>query len=588
MSLRKAYSYIRMSTDIQIKGDSLRRQLDSSEIYAKNNQLELVDSIDGIKLKDIGVSAFKGKNTQIGVLSLFLDALEKGKIKPDSVLLVESLDRLSRDKLSQALNQFMRILEKGIEIITLSDNQKYTQEIINTNPASLFISLSIMFRANEESEIKSKRLSSAWANKRANTASKVLTKTCPAWLEYSEEEQNFKIKGDRGEIVKKIFDMCINSCGYYTIAKYLNENKIPVFGKGKFWYISYIKKIIINRAVIGEFQPHKYIEGKRQKTGDPVINYFPKLVDEQTYLLAQVAISRRVNIGKGRKGTNFTNVFSGITYCGSCGSKMMLRSRGGVSKSSKYLLCSNQLVKAGCQMSGWNLTDFEFKLFNHLRELNFETLIYSESEDKRILMSDKVEAISEKLKTKETEINRAIDLLLSSDISNDIKLKFEQKIKELEFDKEIALNELKTINQEISDIAETKNIFNKTEIKKLIHEIEDKKENYMFRSELNQYLTKMITKIELYEPTEEFMPWEYDEDSPEIRAFRKTFKIRQTKSLDKILETSEFNEFRRIYNRTLKIKYKTGAERYLMWGDDVSIPNNDLINYMNIKGNVIN
>jgi DNA invertase Pin-like site-specific DNA recombinase len=85
MHTKKAYSYIRMSTETQLKGDSLRRQLEASENYAKNNNLELVDSIDGLSLKDIGVSAYKGKNAQKGVLSVFLDALESDKIPENSV-----------------------------------------------------------------------------------------------------------------------------------------------------------------------------------------------------------------------------------------------------------------------------------------------------------------------------------------------------------------------------------------------------------------------------------------------------------------------------------------------------------------------
>jgi DNA invertase Pin-like site-specific DNA recombinase len=87
----------------------------------------------------------------------------------------------------------MLILESGVEIITLSDNQKYTKEIINQNPAALFIGLSIMFRANEESEIKSKRLSSAWKNKRDNASTTVVTKTCPAWLKLSEKTGKFVV-----------------------------------------------------------------------------------------------------------------------------------------------------------------------------------------------------------------------------------------------------------------------------------------------------------------------------------------------------------------------------------------------------------
>ena len=129
--MRKAYSYIRMSTDIQLKGDSLRRQLELSKNYANQNGLQLVDNIDGIALKDVGVSGYKGANAQKGVLALFLDSLKNGSIEKNSVLLIESLDRLSRDKITDAFTQFIGILEHGIEIVTLADNQRYTKEKLN-------------------------------------------------------------------------------------------------------------------------------------------------------------------------------------------------------------------------------------------------------------------------------------------------------------------------------------------------------------------------------------------------------------------------------------------------------------------------
>jgi DNA invertase Pin-like site-specific DNA recombinase len=52
MSNPRAYSYIRMSTDAQIKGDSLRRQLELSELYAQEHGLQLVDT----DLRDTGRS----------------------------------------------------------------------------------------------------------------------------------------------------------------------------------------------------------------------------------------------------------------------------------------------------------------------------------------------------------------------------------------------------------------------------------------------------------------------------------------------------------------------------------------------------
>jgi DNA invertase Pin-like site-specific DNA recombinase len=37
----QAYSYLRMSTDLQLKGDSRRRQLEASRAYVEANGLEL-------------------------------------------------------------------------------------------------------------------------------------------------------------------------------------------------------------------------------------------------------------------------------------------------------------------------------------------------------------------------------------------------------------------------------------------------------------------------------------------------------------------------------------------------------------------
>lgn len=570
MTLRKAYSYIRMSTDIQKKGDSLRRQLEASSIYAKNNHLELVDAIDGKRFEDIGVSAFKSKNTQKGVLADFLDALENGKIERNSVLLIESLDRLSRDKLSEAIPLFINILNKDVEIITLADNQKYTKEIINQNPGAMFISLGVMFRANEESEIKSKRLGAAWKNKRDNASTKVVTRTCPGWLKLSEKTGKFEVVEKRGLEVKKIFDMCINTCGYGTIAKYLNENKIPVFGTGKLWYTSYVKKIIINRSAIGEFQPHQIVNGKRQKSGEPIVDYFPKIVDEQTFLLAQVAVARRSTIGKGRKGKNFTSLFSGVTYCGQCGFKMRVKNHGGTSPSSKYLVCNNKIEGGECQMYDWNLTDFEGIIFRHLREVNFEELMDNHSEGGEVSLDDQVGALREKLRSNEEAISEAMSYALSSKLSKEIKQRFEDKISQLDQDNKKTKQEIDELLKQKEEQEESQKIFSTSALKQLLEQIDANKDDYMFRSTVNQFLTKLIEKVELCESKEPFAPWDFDGDDAVVKAFRSTFKVRARRTLDKIVNDAEFEQFNRQYNRTIKIKYRSGAERILFCGNDAS------------------
>ncbi len=163
MNKTKAYSYLRISTDQQKVGDGIRRQMDMSREYAERHDYELVDT-----MSDIGISAFKGKNVSEGALGVFLEAIKAGKIETGSVLLVESLDRLSRANVLTAFNQFSRIVELGIGIATLTDNQHYTAETLSNNIGQLYTSIGIMMRANEESEIKSKRVRAAWKQKREN------------------------------------------------------------------------------------------------------------------------------------------------------------------------------------------------------------------------------------------------------------------------------------------------------------------------------------------------------------------------------------------------------------------------------------
>ena len=156
----RAYSYVRMSTDEQLKGDSLRRQMETSAAYAAEHGLELVDES---RLQDIGVSAFKGANVADGALGRFLAAVKANKVPRGSFLLVESLDRLSRQAPFKSFAIFSEIIGAGINIVTLTDNRVY-----NSAPdlGDLVSSLVVMSRAHEESQTKSLRGREAWANKR--------------------------------------------------------------------------------------------------------------------------------------------------------------------------------------------------------------------------------------------------------------------------------------------------------------------------------------------------------------------------------------------------------------------------------------
>ena len=99
-----AFSYLRFSTAEQAAGDSRRRQLAMAEKYAANHHLRLDRQLS---FRDLGVSAFRGRNAKEGALRAFLDAIEHNLVPENSFLLIESLDRLSRDRILAAQALFL-------------------------------------------------------------------------------------------------------------------------------------------------------------------------------------------------------------------------------------------------------------------------------------------------------------------------------------------------------------------------------------------------------------------------------------------------------------------------------------------------
>jgi DNA invertase Pin-like site-specific DNA recombinase len=368
--MTKAYSYIRMSTDSQLKGDSLRRQLELSKSYALQNGLTLDGSS---KMKDLGVSAYEGDNVKNGALGKFLNKVEKGEIARGSFLLIESLDRLSRNQVLTALSLFTSIITAGIKIVTLADGMVYSEEGIKENWTQLIISLTIMSRAHEESLQKSKRISAAWKNKRDLITSKKMTARCPAWLELSGDRKEFLVVSGRVEILKNIFRNSCDGMGNFAIARRLNEQGVESWGRSIGWQVSYIQKILNNRAVLGEFQPHKLVNKKRVPFGDPIENYFPKIIEEQTFYKVKTEKEKR-NLGGGRKGKTVSNLFSGLLKCAYCSSSIHFINKGGGPKGGTYLICDSAHRNVGCFKVTWSYKDFESNFLIYFKEINFQEI----------------------------------------------------------------------------------------------------------------------------------------------------------------------------------------------------------------------
>jgi DNA invertase Pin-like site-specific DNA recombinase len=403
-----AYSYIRMSTDIQLKGDSLRRQQEASLRYAEQYGLQLVEDF---KLEDIGVSAFTGANRSSGALGRFLELTNSGRIASGSYLLVESLDRISRQKIMDSVPLFMEIIRSGINIVTLSDNHLYRAG--ETDFAELIYSIVVLGRAYEESKTKSIRVGAAWENKRRNIGDKKLTKVCPAWLRLADDRKSFTMIDDRVEVIRRIFEDAEKGLGSYAIARRLNMAGVPTFSKSNGWHESYVTKILTNRSVLGEFQPHRYDDrGNRIPHGEPIAGYFPAVVGEDQFLRIQAARRVRKVEGAGRKGPEYRNLFTKIAKCEYCGSPMRFVHKGRPPKGGQYLKCTDAVRNLGCETQGWKYADFEASFLYFVREIDLAGVLQAAADQtEQDAFEQKLVALDEKIREMEAKRDRIFDLL---------------------------------------------------------------------------------------------------------------------------------------------------------------------------------
>jgi DNA invertase Pin-like site-specific DNA recombinase len=334
----QAYSYVRFSTPEQLKGDSLRRQLEASRSFAEEHGLELDES-----LKDIGLSAYHGIHRVKGALGKFLGMVEREEIPRGSWLLVESLDRLSREEIEEALAQFLEIIRSGIVIATTSDKQVYRKGQLDL--PKLVISLTIMSRAHEESAMKAGRLSAVWEEKRSHAATTPMTARCPEWLKLINGK--FELIPERVAIVVRIFEECVGGIGKRQTVSRLDRENIPAFRGQNGWHESSVAKILSNESVLGIFQPHRFVNRKRVPVGDPIPGYYPAIIDEALFWRARSAVESRQNGAAGRKDRSFSNLLQGLGRCECCGGSLVYVNKGAHSGDGDRLFQPKAITHSG-------------------------------------------------------------------------------------------------------------------------------------------------------------------------------------------------------------------------------------------------
>lgn len=350
-----AFSYVRLSSEAQIAGMGQARQLEAARRYCEQHGLELVEDT----ISDLGVSGYRGANAREGALAEFLEAVKSGAVPRGSSLLIESLDRLTRQTPRKAIRLIEQIIELGITVITLSDGKQYNEASLDGDPLALMTIIIVAARSHDESLMKSTRGRSNWSQKRSRASDVKLTAKAKWWLQLSPDRKSFTVIPKRAAVVKRIFDMADQEgLGLHGIVQRLTDEHVTP-PRGTQWSRIVVRRWLSEPDVIGTFRPHTIeynARGKRVRVpATPIPDYYPAIIGKEQYervrrliekntLRGAAAATKGADAARTRK---LSNVLSGVGKCPECGGPISYYARGFLDgrKRPDYLRCEKATKK---------------------------------------------------------------------------------------------------------------------------------------------------------------------------------------------------------------------------------------------------
>lgn len=483
-----AYSYTRFSTAEQKKGASKSRQMDAAQAWCKKHGYTLSDD----RFLDEGRSAFKGKHIEgEGDLKRFLSLVESGRIRPGSVLILESFDRFSRLKPVRSVKLFLDVITSGIGMVfTMThDKRLITEKVLNDEPYILYSIVGEAQRAHSESAIKSERVKDAREKRRqrAIQSGEKIRVWTPPWCEFDAEKGLYKTIQARAKIVHRIFSEYLSGHGAFKISRDLNLDNIPTLGHGgatdyrtnsKTWQKKTVRDILKDARVIGTAN-HLKKE-----------NYFPVIISKDIFNRAQHRLTlKAVAKPTGGPVDSVGNLFTTVCRCAHCG-QMMEKTitnktyKGKITRY-EYLVCGGARSGNRCSYKSVHYSHMEWSFLTLVSDDRFFAAV-SGSQNKA---ENHLAAHQGELETVERQIVKLNKFIIGDDNPSETLVKdlkeFEAKAKELRKQVQIMEAQSKSFVQPPADFSAIKNT------------LSEKMKGKEFRLKVREYIQSVVETIKL-------------------------------------------------------------------------------------------
>ena len=519
-------SYLRWSTGKQKFGDSQRRQLESANTWLKKNGYEVDPNFI---IKDDGKSAYHSENfSDNGALGKFISEVKKGNIPKGTILLIEDFSRFSRAQINRAQQKFLELINNGIRVYVVKDDKLYEEDSYSFE--DMIVSLAKMASAHEESDRKSNHLKSVWAEKRKNAYENknineyplLLPTNSPNWIKKVKKgsQKYLELMPERVLVIKYIFELADIGgkdglgLGSSIIVRTLEREGIKPFkGEKRNTAItftdSYVVRLLKDRRLLGYLQPYKNPidpdTGKRirVKDGEEIPNYFPSVIDQETFDRVREKIEQRKFYSSGKISLKFSNIFTKIVKCAKCGHSMtMFTKRGAKAEGGRsvYLQCSEGTKHKKCGNKAVRYYDtFETTIINSLIEMDLSSLFQSNNEQ-----NDKQ---THKLREQVYELTKEVEKL-NKTIINATQMCFEspddQFFKQTRMkiinDQSDCKRQLEELNQQLLGTRRKSNYEEfKSNLETVLssQNLSDDIETYTMRKAINTYLIDILQYISI-------------------------------------------------------------------------------------------
>lgn len=414
-----AIDYGRFSNTVQEMGDSKHRQKSLADAWSERTGVPI-----DLRLCGEGESGYKNQKQRLTddtyTLGHFLKLIEARRVQPGDYLLLDNLDRLSRDKEVRATHLLTSILVAGVHVVQLAPAELELTE--NSDMFTVFRAVLELSRGHGESERKHQVCSASYASNRAaaTTAAESYQGALPAWVRREGNGKGARNRAihlipERADVVKLVYGWAADGLGYTAIVQRLISEEVPPFGdrepridpetgeqartrKGRLrwkkvgecmgagrWTRAYIVDMLRDKAAMGLLTT---------RTGEVVP--IPAAVTEDEWMAAQAGREERdKHRGRSRKAGP-ENLFQGLLTDARTGEGYFAITRQGRGRQWRVLI--NAGGKAG-ESEGTSFPEpvFEAAVLSCLREIDPAEVTAKEGPDRVAVLAGRLEQVLARL-----------------------------------------------------------------------------------------------------------------------------------------------------------------------------------------------